>query len=103
MNLQTCKSKAELIKRLFTIENTNTHLAVEPVEVQVFVEVQVGETPTSLTLPPNSSSHLSLSKSTSYLGSKPLEWCSSVVLLLLGVLFREEVSLPSYIVLKRPI
>jgi hypothetical protein len=51
MNPKTCKSKAELIKRLFTIENTNTHLAVEPVEVQVFVDVQVGETPTSLTLP----------------------------------------------------
>jgi hypothetical protein len=63
MNPQTCKSKAELIKRLFTIENTNTHLAVEPVEVQVFVEVQVGETPTSLTLPrtlPHISPYLSL-------------------------------------------
>ena len=29
----------------------NTHLAGEPIEVKMLIEVQVGETPTSLALP----------------------------------------------------
>ena len=43
----------------------NTHLAGEPVEVKMLVEIQVGETPTSLALP-QALSHLSLTTLVSY-------------------------------------
>ena len=51
----------------------NTHLADEPVEVKMLVEVQVGETPISPALPQALPYY-----STSYLGPKPLECCSKV-------------------------
>jgi hypothetical protein len=62
----------------------NIHLAENFVEAQMFIEVQTQETPTSSALPLFSLTSL-LTKSTSYLEPKPLEWNSSVVLLILGV------------------
>ena len=55
----------------------NTHLAGEPIEVKMLIKVQVGETPTSPTLPELSLTSLPY-YSTSYLGPKPLEWSSKV-------------------------
>jgi hypothetical protein len=49
----------------------NTHVVGEPIEVHVFVEVQARGDTDKLSTSPYSPSHLSLSKSTSYLGHKP--------------------------------
>ena len=57
----------------------NIHLAGNPVEAHAFVEVQGGETPTSLVFPHTLPSHLSLLTLATYLGPKPI----GVVLFLL--------------------
>jgi hypothetical protein len=74
----------------------NTHLVGEPVKVHVFVEVQARGDTDKLDTSPYSPSHLSLSKSISYLGHKPLEWCSSEVLFALCVVCWER-GLPLYL------
>lgn len=62
------KTNPQTRVKLIYPKDLYTHLVGEPIEAQVFVEVQDRETPTSLALPRSLSSHISLLTFTSYLG-----------------------------------